>query len=409
MNIALFSDSYTPTKSGIVTVVTQLKKILESLGHHVVVVTVSAKDKEYIEDDDDNVMRVTSITSPFGDGQFLGIPHKKSIIKFLERHNIELIHAHTEFFMGHAAIKVGKAMKIPVIASTHTLWEEYYRHYFALGALIPRNLIRKVVKRLYKKFYSFINVSQKAQDYFKMPFMLPKTPCAIIPNAIDLDKFSGTEVTASGVNKLKKSLGIGKKDRVILYVGRVVEEKRVIELLEIISKVLTLRKNVKMVFVGAGGALEDLQKTVAKQKLEKNVLFTGFIDWQKLPLYYSIGDIFVTASLSEMHSMTILEAVSLGLPTVCRKDSSFADTIFHGVNGYFADSDEEMVDHIVDLVDNADKAKMMGKAAREISENFVLEIHGKRTVAYYKKVLEVFPKKVSSAALQNAVDSVKKV
>ena len=46
MNIALFTDSYLPTKSGIVTVVLQLRKALEDMGHHVVVVTVNTKEEE---------------------------------------------------------------------------------------------------------------------------------------------------------------------------------------------------------------------------------------------------------------------------------------------------------------------------------------------------------------------------
>ena len=50
MNIALFSDSYLPTKSGVVTVVIQLRKILEEMGHHVVIVTVSSNDKDYEEE-----------------------------------------------------------------------------------------------------------------------------------------------------------------------------------------------------------------------------------------------------------------------------------------------------------------------------------------------------------------------
>lgn len=406
MNIALFSDSYLPTKSGIVTVVIQLKKVLEQLGHHVVIVTVCPNGKFYVENDDKNVMRVSSITSPFGDGQFLGFPHKKEVIKFLQEHNIELIHAHTEFFMGHAAIKAGRILKIPVVATTHTLWEEYYRYYLWLGPIIPRKLIRKVVKKLYKRFYAFINVSKKAKNYFQMPFMLSKTPCAIIPNAIDGDKFLNQQISIRDTNKLKKSLGIGKKDRVILYVGRVVEEKRVIELLSVIMRVVKYRPNVKMVFVGDGGALEDLKDIVEKNKLERNILFTGFIDWHRLPLYYSIGDVFVTTSLSEMHSMTILEAMSLGLPIVCRKDSSFEDTVFHGVNGYFADSDMEMDMLLIDLIDNKDKAEEMGKEAVKISGNFTLEVHGKRTEAFYKKILEVYPKRVTSEALQEAVDKV---
>ena len=192
----------------------------------------------------------------------------------------------------------------------------------------------------------------------------------------------------------------------LLYVGRVVEEKRLVELLEVIIRVLYARQNVKMVFVGAGGALDILQKNVADEGLGDKIIFTGFVDWNKVYQYYSIGDIFITASLSEMHSMTILEALSLGLPCVCRRDTSFYDTIFPGEDGYFAETDEDMDDLILKLVDDPELCERMGKKAVEVSRRFTLELHGKRTVAFYQKVLDTFPKKLTSKELQKAVDSV---
>ena len=317
-----------------------------------------------------------------------------------------MIHSHTEFFIGHAAKVVGRKLKIPVIASTHTMWEDYYRYYFPLGRFIPHKIIRKTEKNLLRKFYAFINVSKKANDYFNRPYMHPKTPSAIIPNAIDAQKFSGQEFSDREKKQLRKSLGIGKNDRVLLYVGRVVEEKRLVELLEVIIRVLYARQNVKMVFVGAGGALDILQKNVADEGLGDKIIFTGFVDWNKVYQYYSIGDVFITASLSEMHSMTILEALSLGLPCVCRRDTSFYDTIFPGEDGYFAETDEDMDDLILKLVDDPELCERMGKKAVEVSRRFTLELHGKRTVAFYQKVLDTFPKKLTSKELQKAVDSV---
>ena len=125
-----------------------------------------------------------------------------------------------------------------------------------------------------------------------------------------------------------------------MYVGRIVEEKRIVELLEVLIRVVAKDDNKKVLFVGDGFALKKLQERVVELGLEKKILFAGFVDWLKLNAYYELGDVFVTASLSEMHSMTILEAMCLSLPIVCRYDTSFTDTVFHGENGYFANSDE---------------------------------------------------------------------
>ena len=110
------SDSYLPTKSGVVTVVIQLKKILQDMGHHVVIVTVSDRGLRHSNTEDPDILRIRSIPSPVGDNQYLAIPTREKIIEFCRIHKVEIIHSHTEFLIGHAAKVVGRKLKIPVIA-----------------------------------------------------------------------------------------------------------------------------------------------------------------------------------------------------------------------------------------------------------------------------------------------------
>lgn len=153
MNIALFSDSYIPTKSGVVTVILQLRKALESMGHHVVIVTVETTPGERkTREDDPCIFRARSIPLGLGTDQFIGFPQKRKIMRFLREHQIEIIHSHTEFYIAHAAKSLGRALHIPTIATTHTMWEDFYDYYVPMARLIPVKAIRKIVKRLYKKF-----------------------------------------------------------------------------------------------------------------------------------------------------------------------------------------------------------------------------------------------------------------
>lgn len=403
MNIALFSDSYTPTKSGVVTVVIQDKKILEEMGHHVVVVTVG-RGRPECEDGDPNVFRTKCKVLPVDKGQYFGLPNTKEIVEFLKPHNIDIIHSHTEFQIGKQSYKVGKKLGVPVVASTHTLWELYYKYYLKGFGWLPKSLIRFGVKVLYKPFYAFINVSEKAHNYFKESFMLPQIPSAIIPNAIDSRKFISHKCTEEEKAELRKSLGIKEGEKVVLYVGRIVQEKRMDELLAVAERVTDKRPGTKAVFVGAGTYAPTLQKISDSHGYKDKILFTGFIDWTKLSAYYEIGDVFITVSLSEMHSMTILEALNLGVPVVCRYDTSFSDTVYPGENGFFADSDEEMDDKIIQILDDDELQKKMKSKAVEIAQRFTLEAHGKKQVAFYEEVLKHFNGKVTDEELQAAVD-----
>jgi len=405
MNIALFSDSYLPTKSGIVTVVIQLRAALEAMGHHVVIVTVeTSPETRKTREEDPCIFRVPSIPLGLGTDQFVGFPQKRKIVNFLRKHNIEIIHCHTEFYIAHAAKRVGKAMHIPTIASTHTMWEDFYDYYLPLARLIPVKVIRKVVKRLYHKFYAFINVSSKARDYFKQDFMLPEIPSAVIPNAVDTEAFNSNRDTAEGLSLMRENWGIGQSDLLLLFVGRIGEEKRVLELLEVCIRLVSARDGIKVLFVGNGPALEHMRQRVQKAHLDHKIIFTGFVNWIDLHTYYGMSDIFMTASLSEMHSMTILEALLSGLPVCARKDSSYFDTVYPGENGYLADTDEDMETAILELADDPVKRKAFGMRSREISGNFSIAKHAEKTMAFYKTVLDFYPHAIDEKTLRVRVE-----
>ncbi len=404
MNIALFSDSYIPTKSGVVTVILQLRKALESMGHHVVIVTVETTPGERkTREDDPCIFRARSIPLGLGTDQFIGFPQKRKIMRFLREHQIEIIHSHTEFYIAHAAKSLGRALHIPTIATTHTMWEDFYDYYVPMARLIPVKAIRKIVKRLYKKFYAFINVSSKAREYFKREHMLPHIPSAVIPNAVDTEAFNGNSDSTDALQAMRKNWGISETETVLLFVGRIGEEKRVLELLEIAIDIVNERDGVKALFVGSGPALEHMRKIVQKARLDHRIIFTGFVNWTDLHTYYGMSDIFFTASLSEMHSMTILEALISSLPIVARQDESYLDTVFPGENGYLAQSDQQMKQLTLSLIDDRDAREAFGKASADIAKRFSIETHTKRTVAFYQAVLDSWPHQLDEDELHRRI------
>lgn len=402
MNIALFSDSYIPTKSGIVTVVVQLKKVLMDMGHNVFVVTVDTKKDN---EKDDYVLKLKSVPLGLGTDQFISFPEKKKVLKFIRDNNIDIIHCHTEFFIAHMAKFVGKKFNIPTIVTTHTMWEDFYKHYLP-GAkyFIPVSMIRKLTKRLYKKFYAMINVSSKARNYFKESFMLPNIPSAIIPNAIDTSLFLHKEVKDEDLKKIKQNLGINLDDKVILFVGRIGEEKRVLELLDECIKIVNKNENVKSVFVGDGPAFHQMTQVVKQKKLTEKILFTGFVKWTEVYLYYRIADVFVTASMSEMHSMTILEAMLSKLPIVARDDLSFHDTIFNEKNGYLCKTDNEISEKVCELILDENKLKKFGDNSLKIANNFSMETYAKKTVHFYEYIIEHYPNSIDENDLREKIE-----
>ena len=275
MTIALFSDSYLPTKSGIVTVVVQLQEQLKKLGHRVILVTVETTE-EY-ETYDPDIYRVHSVALGLGTDQFVGIPAMHPLINYLRDAGVQLIHCHTEFGIGKAGLRAAHVLKIPAICTTHTMWTDFYKYYLTFGKLISPKIINGIMKKYYGKFNSLIGVSTKARNYFKQPGMLPDMPSVIIPNAIDKEKFQKAHISEEQKLALRESYGIKTDETMLLFVGRIGEEKRVFELLQVCQHVIKKNSKIKMIFVGNGPAFEDMKKKAEAQIQEKSIIFAARI------------------------------------------------------------------------------------------------------------------------------------
>lgn len=393
MTIALFSDSYLPTKSGVVTVVLQLREQLIKLGHKVLLITVETTEE--FHSDDPLVYQVHSKPLGMGTDQFISLPFIPNLVKFLKKNNVELIHCHTEFGIGNAAVICAKTLKIPAICTTHTMWTEFYKHYIPMAKFISPNVIQKTMKIFYKRFNALIAVSSKARNLTKSKKMLPKMPSVIIPNAIDDSKFVQKHLTEQEKQEIRSKYGIKNTDVLLLFLGRLAEEKRVFELLTICKNVVKKCGNCKVMFVGNGPAYIGMTNICTKEISEGKIIFTGFVEWEKVHNFYESADIFITASLSEMHSMTILEAELSSLPIVTRKDDSYIDSIFDNENGYLCNTDEEMEEKIIQLISDEVKRKKFGKKSLEITKNFTIEKYMQRTLFVYDEVIKKYPKKVN--------------
>lgn len=392
MTIALFSDSYLPTKSGIVTVVIQLRDQLIKLGHKVLLVTV--KTTPDFETDDPLIYRVPSKPLGLGTDQFISLPRLRPILKFIKEHNVDLIHCHTEFGVGKAGIYCAKKLHIPSICTTHTMWTDFYKYYIPLGKLISPKIIQSIMNNYYKKFDSLIGVSSKARNYFKQKKNIPNVPSVIVPNAIDESKFNHSHLSVEERNKIRASYGISEKDVLLLFLGRVAEEKRVFELLAMCQSLVSKCDNCKVIFVGSGPAHGDLIKAGQNEIAANKFIFTGFIEWEKVHTFYECADIFITASLSEMHSMTILEAELSSLPIVVRRDESYYDSVIDGENGYLCDSEIEMESKLIDLILDSEKRKSFSKKSFEITQGFSIANHLKRTLFVYDEVIKAYPNRI---------------
>ena len=383
MRIGLFTDTYPPMINGVSTSIAMLETALRKMGHKVYVVTVNPETMSYDFDSDENVIRLPSIPIGIYDYRITGIYPLKAINKIKEW-NLDIIHSHTEFGVGTFARIMAKQLDIPVVHTYHTMYEDYV-HYITKGHFDTAS--KKIVASL-TKFYcdktvtELIVPTKKTYDLFKKKYEYDKN-VHIVPTGIEVDRFYKENNSDKRTAEIKEQYGIKKDDFVILFVGRLAEEKNVTFLIENQKELIEHNKKCKLMIIGDGPDADMLKEQAKELGIENNVIFTGKIPWEHIHEYYQVPNVFVSASNTETQGLTLLEAMAAGVPVVALDDDAFREVIVDDLNGYLFKESEGYVNSIKKLMDDK---KLYSKMSRQARING--EAHSSKY--YAEKVLDVY-------------------
>ena len=383
MRIGIFTDSYTPYISGLVTSEVMLKEALEKLGHEVYIVTANLKDFHYEYNEEEKTIRVPGIPTGIYDSRLTAI-YPVQAIQTIKNWNLDVIHSQTEFGIGTFARIIAKQFDIPIVHTYHTMYEDYV-HYVTKGHFMAPS--RKLVEYL-TKFYcdktitELIVPTKKAYLLFKEKYKVDRN-VHIISTGIDVEKFHKENFKREEINKLRKKLNISSKDKILTFVGRLGKEKSVDFLIKCHSQILKKYKNAKLL-IGDGPEMADFINQVNSLKIQDSVIFTGKVPWDEIPLYYQLSSIFVTASTTETQGLTVVEAMAASIPVVCIEDDSFKIAVVDDLNGYFFNDDKEYVSLINKLLDDSKLYKRLSNQARVSSESHSSKYFAERVLDVYK-------------------------
>ncbi|MCR5702670.1 MAG: aldo/keto reductase [Lachnospiraceae bacterium] len=330
MNIGLFTDTYYPELNGVANSVYLLKQELEKRGHNVYVITTKTPG---VIDEDDRVFRVPSKAAPMVPERRIGMPYHPKIALKIHKMKLDIIHTNTEFGIGLFGRIMARELFIPVVHTYHTIYEDY-THY--LKKYISSEKRAKQFARTYSKFSvrgaeELIVPTEKVATLMRHYGVKPDIN--IIPTGIDLTKFQEWD-TDEEREKLKRSLGIPKGNKVVLSLGRVSEEKNIDEVMEYLDIYMEKHNDVTFLIVGDGPYKGALERKAKGLKHKKSMIFAGAKPWDEINHYYQLGDVFVSASTSETQGLTYIEALASGVALVVRKDDCLDGVLLNGENGY---------------------------------------------------------------------------
>ena len=388
MRIGLFTDTYPPFINGVSTSVFMLKKALERKGHQVFVVTLNSESFKYSFDEDNTVIRIPGLPIGIYDYRVTSV-YPLRAMNIIRKWKLDVIHSHTEFSVGTFARFISRQYNIPLVHTYHTLYEDYV-YYITKGYFDkPSKKIVEYLTQFYcdKTANELIVPTKKIYDLFKEKYNVDKN-IYIIPTGIEIDRFYEENVDNKKVDKLRKQLGITKKNFNIVFVGRLAKEKNVDLLLSAQKRINEKNKNINLIIIGDGPDMDEYKETAKKYGIEKNVIFTGKVPWEEIPAYYRMGNIFATASTSETQGLTVIEAMAASIAPVCIDDESFRNTVFDGLNGEIFKDEDEYVDIVFDLYKDRKKLANLQKQARLNAEVHSSKYYGESVLDVYKHAIK---------------------
>ncbi len=366
LRIGLFTDTYAPQVNGVSVSLQMISEGLKKRGHQV---TIFAPRFPGYKDDQPSVVRLPSLKYLNNPPIYVAVLGTPRSTWSLTRRHFDVLHAHSPLSVGLLAYFTASTKNLPLIYTYHTSITDY-THYvkfiggtslvkYAAGwfSATSTNLGDQIVVPS-PKFHRLL-LEQKVTK-----------PIHVIPNGIDLSMFKAAQNPGS----LRNRLGVGPDAPILLTVGRMDPEKRLDFIVDAFIQISERHPNAQLVFAGDGSARKGLEEKVAKTRAKDSIHFLGMVNRADLPDVFHDATMFLSASTTEVHPISVIEAIASGLPMVAVEDQAFEGMIENDQNGYMVKLDMTVfADTISNLLADGERLERFGKHSVMLSKKYSIE------------------------------------
>lgn len=294
------------------------------------------------------------------------------LTRLIRRHRIDIVHSH-EFMMTVYGAVGAKLTRVPMIGTMHG--KVYY----------PERARRvRMLKFALSLSSKMVAVSEDLRKYLAGLFGSDSAKLITLYNGIDLSKYSSIE----SKQQSRELLSISENAPVAGTVGSLFKVKGLNYLLDAVPMIRNAHPDFVLLIAGEGEQESELKSQAESLGLGESVRFLGFRD--DIPRVLNAMDVYVCSSLSEGHSLSILEAMALAVPIVATEVGGNPELIDDGLNGILVKKEDPsaLADGICSLLNDPDLGKKFGDESRSIvEERFSLESMIREYSNLYKGLL----------------------
>ena len=381
MRIAMFTETWYPTRDGVVTSITEFRKGLEKLGHEVFIFAAGSRAARKANTDPHVRLYTGPVFRAYPDYHIAtDLGPKVNLMRSL---GIDVVHTHGTAMMGLKAVRVARLAKLPLVLTYHTRVED------ATGYITKKVAREKVLRTLiwqwhrwyFRQCDAIVCPTDAVKDDILRQLRREMRRAYVIPTGVDTERFLSGDREAA---RAKYNLD-GRK--VVLTVGRVAWEKNVETLLAAAEVLLKERDDLSFMVAGKGPALAHFKAEADKRGLSEHLRFLGFVPDDELPSLYQAADAFLMPSTFETQGIALLEAMAAGLPVAAADTGGPTHFVRAEENGFLFEG--RSVDSCVEAVRSAIGAGASVRVkARETAGSYSLAQQTRANVKAYTELIE---------------------
>jgi glycogen(starch) synthase len=292
--------------------------------------------------------------------------YNDKVVKHFKPDGVSAVHCHDWITM-KSGIDIKKKFGIPLIVTFHST--EYDRSaYFN-----PQEDIMKREKEGAEMADAIITVSNLTKNILVEKYGINPEKITTVYNGVKASAYAGTDY---------------KKERQVLYFGRITSQKGPKFFLEMADKMLQYEKDVKFVMVGTGDMLDDMKNYARDHNFIDKITFTGFVDFHMAIEYYKRSEVFVIPAVSEPFGITVLESMVSGTPVVMSKTTGVGEAINNALKCDYWDTDV-MSSYALSIIEHKSLMDTLSLYGKYEGMSFTWEKSAMKTMEVYKTVWKI--------------------